>query len=52
MSATDREKQPLSSKDIHNQSCPCCSGKLLRQIDNRGIYWFCSRCRQEMPNFN
>ncbi len=45
MSATDREKQPLSSKDSHNQSCPCCSGKLVRQIDNRGIYGFCPQRR-------
>jgi hypothetical protein len=32
--------------------CPCCSSTLCRCIQNRKITWFCSRCRQEMPNFN
>lgn len=29
--------------------CPCCSGQLVRQATRNNIYWFCSRCRQEMP---
>lgn len=29
--------------------CPCCSGQLVRQAARNNIYWFCSRCRQEMP---
>lgn len=29
--------------------CPCCSGQLLRQATRNNIYWFCSRCREEMP---
>ena len=32
-------------------SCPCCSHQLLRHIRQRNVYWFCSHCRQEMPNF-
>jgi len=31
-------------------SCPCCSHKLLRHIRQQNVYWFCSHCRQEMPN--
>ena len=30
--------------------CPCCSQTLLRHIRHGNIYWFCSSCRQEMPN--
>ena len=30
--------------------CPCCSASLLRHIRLSGIYWFCPRCYQEMPN--
>jgi ribosomal protein L37AE/L43A len=30
-------------------SCPCCSEPLLRHIRHSHIYWFCPRCRQEMP---
>jgi hypothetical protein len=29
--------------------CPCCSGQLVRQATRNKIYWFCSRCRVEMP---
>ncbi|MDJ0718037.1 MAG: hypothetical protein QNJ54_28075 [Prochloraceae cyanobacterium] len=29
--------------------CPCCSESLIRQVSDRGIYWFCLHCRQEMP---
>lgn len=32
-------------------SCPCCSSQLLRHIQYQEIYWFCSSCRQRMPNF-
>ncbi len=32
-------------------TCPCCSNKLLRHIRCSNVYWFCSHCRQEMPNF-
>ncbi|AFY91274.1 hypothetical protein Chro_5940 (plasmid) [Chroococcidiopsis thermalis PCC 7203] len=31
--------------------CPCCSHNLLRHIQAKRLYWFCSRCRQEMPYF-
>ena len=31
--------------------CPCCSDSLLRHWKNNQTYWFCRRCRQEMPNF-
>lgn len=34
-----------------SSKCPCCSSSLLRHWKNDGIYWFCSHCRQEMPNF-
>lgn len=30
--------------------CPCCSQSLLRCVRQNKIYWFCSNCRQEMPN--
>lgn len=29
--------------------CPCCSDRLLRHVRHNNIYWFCSRCHQEMP---
>ncbi|WP_083892451.1 hypothetical protein [Pleurocapsa sp. PCC 7319] len=35
-------------KDI----CPICSSILLRHIHHKEITWFCSSCRQEMPNFD
>ena len=31
--------------------CPICSGILLRHLHQKELTWFCSRCRQEMPNF-
>jgi ribosomal protein L37AE/L43A len=31
-------------------ACPCCSQSLLRHARQGNIYWFCSHCRQEMPN--
>lgn len=33
-------------------TCPCCSNKLLRHIRSSNTYWFCSHCRQEMPNLD
>ena len=30
-------------------TCPCCSEQLLRHIRQNSIYWFCPRCKQEMP---
>lgn len=30
--------------------CPCCSQTMLRHARQKTIYWFCPRCRQEMPN--
>ena len=32
-------------------ACPCCSNKLLRHVRQQNVYWFCTYCRQEMPNF-
>lgn len=31
------------------QSCPVCTGKLLRHIQSGSIYWFCRHCWQAMP---
>lgn len=31
-------------------TCPCCSTSLLRHVRHNSIYWYCSHCRQEMPN--
>lgn len=33
-------------------TCPCCSGRLLRHVRATGVYWFCSYCRQEMPDLD
>jgi hypothetical protein len=33
-------------------TCPCCSEQLLRHARHNGVYWFCPRCWQEMPNFS
>ncbi|MBD2056021.1 hypothetical protein H6F88_08305 [Oculatella sp. FACHB-28] len=33
-------------------TCPCCSEQLLRHARHNSIYWFCSHCWQEMPNFS
>lgn len=30
--------------------CLCCSHRLLRHIQRNRLYWYCSNCRQEMPN--
>lgn len=35
-----------------SSKCPCCSSSLLRHWKNNAMYWFCSHCRQEMPNFS
>ncbi|MDY7014001.1 MAG: hypothetical protein SVX43_10475 [Cyanobacteriota bacterium] len=32
-------------------NCPCCSSQMLRHIRPQNLYWYCPRCRQEMPNF-
>jgi hypothetical protein len=32
--------------------CPVCSRSLLRHIAHQEIAWFCSYCRQEMPDLN
>jgi ribosomal protein L37AE/L43A len=37
---------------IYLNQCPCCSEQLLRHTRQGHIYWFCSRCWQEMPNFS
>jgi ribosomal protein L37AE/L43A len=34
-----------------SSACPCCSNNLLRHIRSGEIYWFCSRCHQEMPDY-
>ncbi|MEB3357433.1 MAG: hypothetical protein VKK04_11965 [Synechococcales bacterium] len=31
------------------QTCPCCSDQLIRQCSQQTLYWYCRRCRQEMP---
>ncbi len=30
-------------------TCPCCSSRLLRHINDREVYWFCRHCWQAMP---
>jgi ribosomal protein L37AE/L43A len=35
---------------INKHSCLCCSQPLLRHISFKRIYWFCSKCHQEMPD--
>lgn len=30
--------------------CPCCSQTLLRYASRGEAYWFCTSCRQEMPD--
>ncbi len=32
-------------------NCPCCSKKMLRHVSHNRIYWYCTSCHQEMPNF-
>ncbi|NEO58810.1 MAG: hypothetical protein F6K54_40735 [Okeania sp. SIO3B5] len=31
-------------------TCPCCSTTLLRHVRHNSIYWYCPRCREEMPD--
>ncbi len=31
-------------------NCPCCSTPMLRHARHSQIYWYCSQCKQEMPN--
>jgi ribosomal protein L37AE/L43A len=31
-------------------ACPCCSFSLLRHIRRDRLYWYCSRCRLEIPH--
>lgn len=31
-------------------TCPCCSNSLLRHVRHNSLYWYCSHCRQEMPD--
>jgi hypothetical protein len=33
------------------KACPCCSYPLLQYIQGAKLYWFCSHCCQEMPDF-
>ncbi len=32
-------------------SCPICSNLILRHVRQKEIYWYCSHCHQEVPNF-
>lgn len=34
---------------VENNNCPCCGNPLLRHIRQRGVYWFCTSCWQEVP---
>ncbi|NJL02156.1 MAG: hypothetical protein HC910_16920 [Spirulinaceae cyanobacterium SM2_1_0] len=29
-------------------NCPFCTHKMLRQMSNRQLYWFCPHCRQRL----
>lgn len=33
-------------------NCPCCSQLMLRHARHNRVYWFCTHCWQEMPNFS
>lgn len=35
---------------MYHLICPCCSSTLLRHIRHTGVYWYCSRCHEEMPD--
>ncbi|CAD0222320.1 MULTISPECIES: hypothetical protein [Planktothrix] len=37
---------------MSNVICPCCSSTLLRHIRHTGVYWYCSRCHEEMPDLS
>lgn len=32
-----------------SKTCLCCSGQLLRHVQEKEVYWFCPSCRCEMP---
>jgi DNA-directed RNA polymerase subunit M/transcription elongation factor TFIIS len=32
--------------------CPSCNSLLLRHFGQKKVYWYCQKCRQEMPNFD
>ena len=42
----------ISKSEVAMNTCPCCSNQLLRHARRGGVYWFCSRCWQEMPVFS
>lgn len=44
------KKEKFKRKKKTMKECPCCSQPLLRSISKNKIYWFCSNCRQEMPD--
>ena len=31
-------------------NCPCCYKPMLRHLTSQYSYWFCGRCRLEMPD--
>ncbi len=33
-------------------NCPVCSNIILRHINRKHVYWYCSHCHQEVPNFS
>lgn len=33
-----------------SNNCPYCNGALLRHARQKGIYWFCMSCWQEVPS--
>ena len=33
-------------------NCPICDKLILRHISQKQIYWYCSCCHQEVPNFS
>ncbi|MGF1487040.1 MAG: hypothetical protein ACFBSE_08005 [Prochloraceae cyanobacterium] len=32
--------------------CSICGDVICRQINHKGIYWYCPSCHQEVPNFS
>ncbi len=42
-------RKTIGQSMMMNPTCPCCSNILLRHARDRGIYWRCSHCYQEMP---
>jgi ribosomal protein L37AE/L43A len=37
--------------DIVMSDCPSCNSRLLRHFGQKKVYWYCQKCRQEMPNY-